>query len=447
MSDCDICCCKLNLSTRVEIFCNKCENSFCRQCLETEIKTERQGKNCLIPCLHCGEEMDTSYLERMLPKNFWKRVVAPVMNKRNRELEFQSLPKIAEYAKWKVDLEKWNSKKQKIITLIQDAEKKYHIEKNIEVLEDLRMQKIELLRNKPIRPVITSEVKMKCQVRGCRGFLKDFKCLSCETEHCKSCHQPVTDEEHQCKESDLEMVKILKESTKNCPGCGEPTEKIDGCDQMWCVKCHVTWDWKTGREIKNLDVENIHNPEFLEWWRKSRGSNVRFDERPCDQFHRDTFFSCLNDVRKIHRSLYVKVKYIFFLFSGTDMKLSHHRNYDEVNLNLKADFINKKISKKDLEKYLDVRIKEKKLVEFMRPITTSYLRMIKDTLIDIEFIVSDFNNHHDKKYFISQVNYKVEAFIKLTRILDDYAKRSFITQEKSTRYFNYRGNSPLFEVF
>ena len=75
----------------------------------------------------------------------------------------------------------------------------------------------------------------------------------------------VKDTDHVCDETIKETVHIIKKSSKPCPGCGEMISKIDGCDQMWCIKCHVQFSWKTGFQITGYN----HNPEYFRWLRET----------------------------------------------------------------------------------------------------------------------------------------------------------------------------------
>ena len=64
--------------------------------------------------------------------------------------------------------------------------------------------------------------------------------------------------------------------SKPCPKCSTVIYKIDGCDQMWCVKCHTAFSWRTGR------IETrIHNPHYFEWMREHKQSLARNPEDGC----------------------------------------------------------------------------------------------------------------------------------------------------------------------
>ena len=120
-----------------------------------------------------------------------------------------------------------------------------------------------------------------CTVAGCNGLVSanDYKCKVCGTEICKLCHVQLKKGQHQvgeptdpgvaphvCDPNDVETVKELASSTRPCPKCAAPVFKVDGCDQMWCVKCHTTFDWVTNKIVTGP----IHNPEFFRWMREQR---------------------------------------------------------------------------------------------------------------------------------------------------------------------------------
>lgn len=104
----------------------------------------------------------------------------------------------------------------------------------------------------------------KCPQDNCNGFLStQWKCGLCETRVCSKCHE-IKDDEHKCLEENIKSVSLLKSDTKPCPNCASLIYKIDGCDQMFCVECHVAFSWKTGKVV----IGTIHNPHYYEWKRQ-----------------------------------------------------------------------------------------------------------------------------------------------------------------------------------
>jgi hypothetical protein len=75
----------------------------------------------------------------------------------------------------------------------------------------------------------------------------------------------IKEEGHICDEETKATVHAIKKQAKPCPGCGEMISKIDGCDQMWCIKCHIQFSWRTGQQMQGYN----HNPEYFRWLRET----------------------------------------------------------------------------------------------------------------------------------------------------------------------------------
>ena len=123
----------------------------------------------------------------------------------------------------------------------------------------------------------------KCPSTDCRGFItNDYTCGLCNTKVCPDCQEVINQSEsHTCNPSTVETIKSISKETKPCPTCHAPIYKIDGCSQMWCVKCHTAFCWNTG----NIEKQ-IHNPHYYEWMRSQNNpipeqQNIfDFDEIP-----------------------------------------------------------------------------------------------------------------------------------------------------------------------
>jgi hypothetical protein len=88
-------------------------------------------------------------------------------------------------------------------------------------------------------------------------------CDSCRVESCAACQRVVAREDvmtHECRDEDVEMVRIVATTTKACPGCLTRVEKNDGCEEMYCSLCATTFHWITGAII--APSARAHNPEY-----------------------------------------------------------------------------------------------------------------------------------------------------------------------------------------
>jgi hypothetical protein len=145
----------------------------------------------------------------------------------------------------------------------------------------------------------------RCPAEGCNGFIdNNYVCGLCSTRICRSCRvavgfakgsvpalaaeaaekraaavaaaagvapDPTPSSSHECNPDTLATVRALAADTRPCPGCATPIFKIDGCDQMWCTECHVTFSWKTGLQLQGA----VHNPHYYQWMRQQTGSVPR----------------------------------------------------------------------------------------------------------------------------------------------------------------------------
>ena len=118
-----------------------------------------------------------------------------------------------------------------------------------------------------------------CPANGCVAFLdKDFKCGLCDISVCKKCHE-ICSLEHECNPDIVETIKAIKSQAKSCPKCATLISKIDGCDQMWCTQCHVTFSWRTGL----VETGTTHNPHYYEYMRKNGGLPRAPGDTPVNQ--------------------------------------------------------------------------------------------------------------------------------------------------------------------
>jgi len=108
-----------------------------------------------------------------------------------------------------------------------------------------------------------------CSQEDCNGLIrKNGMCDICKCSTCTKCFI-TRGPNHMCNPETIKTIKLIHDESKPCPGCGTSVQKVSGCYQMWCIMCHVLFDWST-REILN---EKPHNPHYLEWASKN-GINV-----------------------------------------------------------------------------------------------------------------------------------------------------------------------------
>ena len=95
-------------------------------------------------------------------------------------------------------------------------------------------------------------------------FRAALSCIVCKKQFCRDCQCPA----HvgmACNEDARANVETILKDTKPCPNkkCQERIIRIEGCFQMWCVKCNTFFDWSSLKILDNPTLK--HNPHYLEW--------------------------------------------------------------------------------------------------------------------------------------------------------------------------------------
>lgn len=120
---------------------------------------------------------------------------------------------------------------------------------------------------------------MHCVVDACTGIVVRGACTDCHALICTKCQQRITStDDHACNKDDVASIAFIKSDTKPCPKCRIHIHKISGCDQMFCVKCHVLFSWKTGN-IHRTGVR--HNPHYFDWLRNQTAGEEQLQNIDC----------------------------------------------------------------------------------------------------------------------------------------------------------------------
>ena len=280
MTECSICCESFNKSTRLAINCATCDDEgtvkVCRSCAKRYILDQPNNPCCMV----CKVEWDVEFLNKNFPKVFISKELKEHKENLLLERQLALLPETQQYAenlKLADGLEKQKNiiEKEKAI-----VEKKFH-EYRMAIAE-LNLRINELRDGRNIEDKDKTTFTFKCPVHNCNGFLnQSYSCSMCDNKICRHCME-IKNENHVCDEEKKQTVELLKKDTKPCPKCGQLICKIQGgCDQMYCIKCHTAFSWRSGK----IDNGNIHNPEYYRWMRENGKEiprnplDVRYD--PC----------------------------------------------------------------------------------------------------------------------------------------------------------------------
>lgn len=258
---CSICCEKFNASNHLMVECKGCDISeaACRTCCKTYILNSQNDPMCMF----CKTPWEREFMIKTLTKTF----VDKDLKRHNEELFVERQVSLLPDTQKDAVKEKKLREIRKQIELIQ--KEKDRLKALLREQEEIyRAHCLELQRlHYGTSTEDTSSVNftIKCCNEMCNGFLNPhYHCEMCETNFCKLCME-IKEEGHICNEETKATVHEIKKQAKPCPGCGEMISKIDGCDQMWCVKCHIQFSWRTGQQMQGYN----HNPEYFRWLREN----------------------------------------------------------------------------------------------------------------------------------------------------------------------------------
>ena len=290
-TECGICCMTFNNSSRAKIKCNKCEEITCKTCTRAYLLGSIKDAHCM----SCQNQWDVGFLVDNLNKSFVNRDFENhrknVLFDREKARFPDTMPLVEnikkqhKYAKLCSDVFVKKAEYRRIENriFVIDLNGKSIIDAVNEERDALKLIEVELNELKNRRNAMKLELQDEgivkkrqirfihaCPAENCKGFLSTaWKCGLCEQWTCSKCSElkgykkDDPDNPHECKEENIQSAELIKQETKNCPKCAVPIYKVSGCDQMYCIKCHIAFSWRTG------EIENgvIHNPHFFEYQR------------------------------------------------------------------------------------------------------------------------------------------------------------------------------------
>jgi hypothetical protein len=201
-------------------------------------------------------------------------------------------------------------KKEMYSSMYEHLVKKDRIDKISDIIHG-RSNQIDMLNqpnNYQPKPKKIQYIK-KCEKEECNGFINksNYQCGICDTKICKDCLN-VTNDEHHCKDEDVQTAQLMLKDSKPCPECGVPIHKIDGCNHMFCTQCNTPFDWRT----MEIQKQGNTNPHYYHWLNFS-GERHTNREHGCgenitigDLSHRPIFRSLNTQIKeKVLRTLQV----------------------------------------------------------------------------------------------------------------------------------------------
>lgn len=391
--DCSICCFTYNKTSRKEIECLNCNNKTCSSCVKKYLLGTLEDPHCM----HCKHRWDIFFVNKNLPRNFmtteWKKSRSNLLFNREKSFFPQTMPLVA------LEIEK-----EKLHEEIREIEKKE---------AKLKMQKIEIYRRINTINGTNFETKFEkvdskqqfsirqCPLANCKGFLdvKSGLCVICNHYSCLKCNvvctkekESIEEENHECKQDDIETWSLIVKNSKPCPNCGTRIQRASGCSQMWCPGCHKAFNWNTGK----IETGPIHNPHYYEWAQRI-GVQPNTMNGPMDCNNQRRIWNIYNygmtnategqrkTFRTIHRSLN---HYVHFELPNLRNKLNLE------NTDLRIKFLRNTLVEENYKKTLMYRETAKQkatrivgIYETMEMLSTQILQRYLGSVITIQEVI------------------------------------------------------------
>ena len=357
ISECQIC---YSNSSNI-ITCTACDYKSCNVCLKTYFEDVLEPQ-----CPQCHVIMTREFISKNIKGSLLKQIVKMRENVLVQH-EIALLPDTQAAAIAHRDLK---IIKDELNILVESRKK---LNKKLSGINSQIIAKRSRIADAKKSPVKKSSVGCICPAVGCRGFVNNdtWKCGVCSSDVCSDCLeliiQPPDDVEfniHTCNADSIKSALEISKSCKQCPGCNVMVFKTDGCDQMWCVRCHTAFSWTSGF----LEKGAVHNPHFYEWQR-----NMNHGEAPQDCQDAYVRYSDLNRVLPLRTpdmyNLQVKidmfhqaVAHIYGTFHHIDPPFETVVPQDDLNKDLRIKFILGEITHEQLASHVqrrDKRIQKK----------------------------------------------------------------------------------------
>ena len=421
--NCDICCEKFNNSNFLKVNCKGCtgNNFACRTCCKTYILNSFDDPQCIF----CKSVWDREFMNEYLTKKFVQTELKLHTENLFLERQMSLLPatqKRAAQIKKSRELIDKRSEVTAEITRLKKQVKSLIDVSNAYSLEINRLYTGTSTADTSVKENFT----FKCPSNACKGFLNSkYYCELCDTKYCKDC-MCVKNKDHVCDETTKETVQIIKKSSKPCPGCGEMISKIDGCDQMWCIKCHVQFSWKTGFQITGYN----HNPEYFRWLRETQQDILpnpnAVVHQDCGVFNLNEY-ELLNSLRRIFPNQVASTEYfinVYRFYRHTQFIVRSFDNEEEISerelLGNRVGYLLGDISKERwkiviqrLDKKNKLRKNNNNIWNLIETVLLSFLEKLKILLETTNNTILYKNLHTDIDNFREYTN---ESFMKVSNV-------------------------------
>lgn len=276
MENCDICCEKINKINHKKVECPFCDLKACRSCCQKYILSIFDDPHCM----GCKNPWNREFIDSFCSQSFRNNELRIHRENILFEREKTLMPGTQLAAEKIIKFRRFSStlklQKERLVDLYERYNLPPPLVENANITLpteivllyreiEITYQNIWNILNIDDNDSTSKKFIRQCPMGTCHGFLdEEWFCSLCSTHFCKECNERL-ENDHKCDHDVVKTMKLLNQDSKSCPKCGTVIHKMNGCDQMWCVNCHTTFNWDT------LEIEKgrIHNPHFIEFRSKN----------------------------------------------------------------------------------------------------------------------------------------------------------------------------------
>jgi hypothetical protein len=372
-------------------------------------------------CMFCKNEWNLEFMQNNFTKTFMSKTYKQKKEKLLLEREKSFLPETQQRIEEENRKEKINLQIKRINLLVKEKQsmirrigggllsvtdielrKKYMKELNELSTKLEELHRLLNIEKKEEEKVVS---RIACSKEDCRGFLNKednrLRCGMCNTIHCLKCRVATgRDDEHKCDKNTLETIKMLEKDTKPCPKCSVPIFKIEGCDQMWCVKCHTAFSWKKG----TIEKGHIHNPHY---WKYLQENGRDLDQVRQMNGQRARGAGQCQDLRDIviatRNKHLAHISQLIHHFEYATITRNNQADNEDSNYELRKSYLNKEIDEKKFVRILHMRHKRTTFERELNQVARMMIDTTKDILISrinelgrLNLFLSDFVDCYDE---------------------------------------------------
>lgn len=432
-------CCETRTLRNPMVEC-ACGFKACRKCSQRYMLEQRVSK-CMSP--GCVKEWDRQFVVENFAKTFitgeWKKMKEQVLFDREKAL----LPATQGVVEMRVRQENTKKEIREVDTLMREL---YERRRNLE--QQYRIGGVEGTASTQHE---RRQFIRACPAGDCRGFLSSqWKCGTCAKSTCSDCHE-VKDEapgqEHVCNPDNVATATLLSHDTKPCPKCATAIFKIEGCDQMWCTQCHTAFSWRTG----HIET-NVHNPHYYEWQRRmNNGVAPRVaGDIPCGENREITHMTpgiVANAIKLklnytqalatpaeaqrfllLSRRIYRICESISHL-TNVQMDAYHAGNRMENNLELRVEYLQKKISEEEFKIKVQRANKMHEKKREMSGVLNLFVTTVGDIMYRIEMYIQGLNRDQLLVSASAKINAETQVGVMLdeVEVIRNYTNECLMT--------------------